>query len=112
MSVQFDMHSDQDEGYSSFSETDEEEQNAKTHVSAAWLSQMGAAAAYQPWPPNIKGPGTHPWLHDSRHDVSVLPGPKPILFASICHCMAQGWRLHDVSFYTALSVCTLNVCQC
>ncbi|CAL5223173.1 g5644 [Coccomyxa viridis] len=54
---QFDMHSDQDEGYSSFSETDAEEPEAKSHMSAAWLSQMGTAAAYQPWPPNIKGPG-------------------------------------------------------
>ncbi len=57
MCLQFDMHSDQDEGYSSFSETDAEEPEAKSHMSAAWLSQMGTAAAYQPWPPNIKGPG-------------------------------------------------------
>ena len=55
--LQFDMHSDQDEGYSSFPETEGEELGGKGHASAAWLSHLGAAAAYQPWPPGTKGLG-------------------------------------------------------
>lgn len=56
--VQFDMHSDQEEGFSSFSDTDAEEAETKSHASANFMSQMGAAAAYQAWPPSTMGPGT------------------------------------------------------
>ena len=90
MSLQFDMHSDQDEGYSSFSETDAEEQDAKTHVSAAWLSHMGAAAAYQPWPPHIKGPGIP--LATTPPAGHVCPA-WPQAFLICQHSLLHGERL-------------------
>ena len=51
------MHSDQDEGYSSFSDTDAEEGEGKNPASTFWLGHLGAAASYQPWSPSTKGPG-------------------------------------------------------
>jgi len=63
--VQFDMHSDRDEGYSSFSGSDEEDGEAAPAVSSFWLPHMDSVVEVQPWPqqPNGKGHTTTETLY-------------------------------------------------
>ena len=49
------MHSDQEEGYSSFSDTDVEGAEGRTQASAPWLGTTAAAASYHAWPPGTRG---------------------------------------------------------
>jgi hypothetical protein len=57
MWLQFDMHSDRDEGYSSFSGSDAEEADGAAPAESFWLPHMASVVDVQSWrdEPNSAG---------------------------------------------------------